>query len=121
MHSGAEVPAVAAEASLAQALIEMSRKRLGMTAVVDGERRLLGIFTDGDLRRALDDAEVDPRATSIGLLMHRDPHRIGPDRLAVEAARLMEEHKINALPVVDADDRLVGALNIHDLLRARVV
>ena len=99
----------------------MTRKGLGMTAVVDAENRLLGVFTDGDLRRALDDAAIDLRRTPLASLMTPNPKTIGADKLAVEAARLMEDHKIHALLVVDADNRVVGALNIHDLLRARVV
>jgi arabinose-5-phosphate isomerase len=121
MHAGADVPRVGADASLSDALVEMSRKRLGMTAIVDAEDRLLGVFTDGDLRRALDDAGNDLRGTPVLKAMTRNPKTIGPDKLAVEAAHLMEEHKINALIVVDAGQRVVGALNIHDLLRARVV
>ncbi|HET6436058.1 MAG TPA: CBS domain-containing protein, partial [Xanthomonadaceae bacterium] len=78
-------------------------------------------FTDGDLRRTLDDAGVDMRATTIGDVMTRAPKTIGSDALAAEAAQLMEAHKISALVVVDGDHRVVGALNIHDLLRARVV
>ena len=120
MHTGDEVPRVADSATLGEALMEMSRKRLGMTAVVDGEGRLAGLFTDGDLRRTLD-AGVDVRGTGIASLMTASPRTIGEDALAVEAARLMEAHKINALLVVDAERRVVGALNIHDLLRARVV
>ena len=121
MHTGPEVPRVDEAASLSEALVEMSRKRLGMTAIVDGENRLLGVFTDGDLRRALDDAKTDLRGTPVLKSMTRHPKTIGPEKLAVEAAHLMEEHKINALVVVDAEQRVVGALNIHDLLRARVV
>ena len=121
MHAGADVPRVGAEATLSEALVEMSRKRLGMTAVVDGEGRLLGLFTDGDLRRALDDSDVDVRTTRIADVMTRSPKTIGSDALAVEAAQSMEAHKIGGLLVVDADNRVVGALNIHDLLRARVV
>jgi len=121
MHAGADVPRVGAEATLSEALVEMSRKRLGMTAIVDGEGRLLGLFTDGDLRRALDDSNVDVRTTRIADVMTRSPKTIGSDALAVEAAQLMEAHKIGGLLVVDADRRVVGALNIHDLLRARVV
>jgi len=121
MHAGEEVPRVRAEASLSEALVEMSRKRLGMTAVVDDEGRMLGLFTDGDLRRTLDDEALDLRATRIGEVMTRTPKCIGSDALAVEAARMMEAHKINALLVLDEEQRVVGALNIHDLLRARVV
>lgn len=121
MHTGTDVPRVPATATVSEALVEMSRKRLGMTAVVDGDDRLLGIFTDGDLRRALDDAEVDLRATPVDRLMAHSPKTITGDRLAIEAAHLMETYKINALVVVDEHQRVVGALNIHDLLRARVV
>ncbi|HZF98774.1 MAG TPA: KpsF/GutQ family sugar-phosphate isomerase [Pseudoxanthomonas sp.] len=121
MHSGADVPRVPLEASLSDALMEMSRKRLGMTAVVDAEDRLQGLFTDGDLRRTLDNATVDVRTAKIIEVMTRQPRTISADQLAVEAARLMETHKIGGLIVVDAQQRVVGALNIHDLLRARVV
>ena len=121
MHTGAAVPRVGIGATASEALVEMSRKRLGMTAIVDGEDRLLGVFTDGDLRRAVDDDDIDLRATPVTQLMNPQPKVVGADKLAVEAARLMEDHKIHALLVVDAAGRLVGALNIHDLLRARVV
>jgi arabinose-5-phosphate isomerase len=121
MHSGDDVPRVAADATLSEALVEMSRKRLGMTAIVDGEGKLLGLYTDGDLRRTLDDSNVDLRHTRIADVMTRSPKTIGSDALAVEAAQLMETHKIGGLLVIDAERRVVGALNIHDLLRARVV
>ena len=121
MHAGDDVPRVGRDASASEALVEMSRKRLGMTAVVDDEGTLLGIFPDGDLRRALDDAQLDRRSVPVRTLMARSPKTIGAHQLAVEAAHLMEEHKINALVVVDEARRVVGALNIHDLLRARVV
>ena len=121
MHAGDEVPRIGPGASISEALVEMSRKRLGMTAVVDDAGRLLGLYTDGDLRRSLDDAAVDLRTTRIDAVMTRAPRTIDADALAVEAAQLMEAHKINALLVVDGDGRVVGALNIHDLLRARVV
>jgi arabinose-5-phosphate isomerase len=120
MHGGDELPQVRQDASLSEALMEMSRKRLGMTAVVDHDGRLLGLFTDGDLRRTLD-SPLDVRQTRIADVMTRQPRTIGADQLAAEAARLMETHKINGLIVVDGDGRAVGALNIHDLLRARVV
>jgi arabinose-5-phosphate isomerase len=121
MHTGDGIPRVPAEATVSQALVEMSRKRLGMTAVVDAQERLLGIFTDGDLRRALDVAQADLRTLPLKALMGHAPKTIGPGQLAVEAAHLMEEHKISALVVVDDQQRVVGALNIHDLLQARVV
>ncbi len=120
MHSGEDLPSVGADASLSEALVEMSRKRLGMTAVVDADGVLIGLFTDGDLRRALDSA-LDVRTAKIADVMTRNPRTIGADQLAVEAARQMETQKINGLIVVDDQGRAVGALNIHDLLRARVV
>ena len=121
MHAGDDVPRVGPEASVSEALVEMSRKRLGMTAIVDADGRLLGLYTDGDLRRSLDDEHVDLRTTRIAQVMTREPRTIDAGALAVEAAQLMEAHKINALLVVDGERRVVGALNIHDLLRARVV
>ncbi len=121
MHAGDDVPCVGEDASLSQALVEMSRKRLGMTAVVDADGRLTGLFTDGDLRRALDNPAVDVRQAGIAEVMTRQPKTIGADQLAVEAARMMETYKISGLIVVDTEQRPVGALNIHDLLRARVV
>ncbi|MBK9493202.1 MAG: KpsF/GutQ family sugar-phosphate isomerase [Xanthomonadales bacterium] len=121
MHQGEQIPAVSLQASLSEALVEMSQKRLGMTAVIDADQRLCGIFTDGDLRRALDDGACDLRNTPVEQAMNRDPKVIRSGQLAVEAARLMESHQINALVVVDDQRRVVGALNIHDLLRARVV
>lgn len=121
MHAGDEVPRVGEGATLSDALMEMSRKRLGMTAVVDAEGKLIGLFTDGDLRRTLDDAALDVRTAMIAQVMTRQPKTIAADQLAVEAARLMETHKISGLIVVDKAGRVVGALNIHDLLRARVV
>jgi arabinose-5-phosphate isomerase len=121
MHTGDDVPRVHADASISETAMEMSRKRLGMTAIVDADGRLIGVFTDGDLRRALDDARVDLRTARVSELMTRSPKAIGTDQLAVEAAHLMETHQINALIVIDENHRAVGALNIHDLLRARVV
>ncbi len=121
MHTGDAIPAVRLDATLTEALMEMSRKGLGMTAIVDDAGNLQGVFTDGDLRRSLDDHGVDMRATPVSHAMSRHPKVIGPDKLAAEAAQLMEAHKIHALLVVDAERHVVGALNIHDLLRARVV
>src|SRR5690554_973452 len=94
MHRGDEIPRVHADATLSETLVEMSRKRLGMTAVVDADNRLLGLYTDGDLRRSLDDRAIDLRSTRIDEVMTRSPRTIGPEALAVEAAQLMEAHKI---------------------------
>jgi arabinose-5-phosphate isomerase len=121
MHSGSEVPAVAVSATLADAIVEISGKGMGMTAVVDDERRVEGIFTDGDLRRCL--ARVrDLRGERVSELMTRQPRTIGPERLAIDCVELMETApKVTQLLVVDAERRLVGALHLHDLFRARVV
>ncbi len=121
MHTGDAIPTVGPDASLTAALMEMTRKGLGMTAIVDANHHLLGVFTDGDLRRAVDNAQIDLRTTEVTKLMTANPKTIRPDKLAVEAARVMEDHKIHALIVVDDESRVVGALNIHDLLRAQVV
>jgi arabinose-5-phosphate isomerase len=121
MHVGDDVPKVGPEASISEALVEISRKRLGMTAVVDAQQHLLGLYTDGDLRRSLDDARIDVRQTRIDTVMTRAPRTISAEALAVEAAQLMETHQINALLVTNRAGQVVGALNIHDLLRARVV
>ncbi|MGA9423323.1 MAG: KpsF/GutQ family sugar-phosphate isomerase, partial [Rhodanobacteraceae bacterium] len=116
MHVGAQIPTIGPTASLSDALFEMTRKGLGMTAIVDSERRIEGVFTDGDLRRAVDDGAIDLRTTPVTQLMTQGAKTITAEKLAIEAARLMEAHKIHALLVVDADKRVVGALNIHDLL-----
>ncbi len=120
MHSGDELPKVTPEVRVVDALMEMSQKGLGMTAVVDGQDRLIGVFTDGDVRRALDNS-VDVHQATIATVMSRGCKTVGPDDLAAEALNLMETHKISALLVVDDNNALVGALNMHDLLRAGVV
>ena len=120
MRKGDAIPSVSQEATLADAIIEISRKGLGMTAVVNMEKRLVGVFTDGDLRRTME-RNADPRGTRIDSVMTRNPLAIAPEALAVEAVELMERRKITQLPVVDAAGRLVGALNIHDLFRAKIL
>jgi len=120
MHTGDSLPRVGAEASLSAALLEMSRKRLGMTAIVDADNHLLGLFTDGDLRRTLD-TDIDLRNATIAQVMTQNPRTIGAGQLAVEAAHLLERHHINGLIVVDEHNCVIGALNIHDLLHAKVV
>jgi arabinose-5-phosphate isomerase len=120
MRSGEALPRVTADAPLSAGLLEMSRKGLGMTVVVDAQDRILGVFTDGDLRRALE-AQVDVHGTPMRAVMTAPGRRIGPRELAAEAVHLMEVHRITALPVADANGRLVGALNVHDLMRAGVV
>ena len=121
MHTGDLLPKVNHRATATQALMEMTRKKLGLTAVVDDNDTLIGVFTDGDLRRAVDDEMIDLRTTEVGKIMTRGGKTIGADKLAIEAARMMEHHQINALLVTDHQGVLVGALNFHDLLRARVV
>ena len=120
MHKGAEVPVVGPEDTVSTGLLEMSRKGLGMTGVADGNGQLLGVFTDGDLRRALD-RRIDVHATRMDEVMTRQCRTIGPTALAVEAVVLLERHRITALMVVDEDRRILGALNVHDLLRAGVM
>jgi len=120
MRSGDDVPRVGLDATLSDALFQITAKRLGMTAVVGADGRVAGIFTDGDLRRVLA-REGDFRTLPIVDVMTREPRTIGPDHLAVEAVELMERHRINQMLVVDADGRLVGALHIHDLTRAKVI
>ena len=120
MHTHASIPAVREDATLADAVLEISRKGLGMTAIVDASRHLLGIYTDGDLRRTLE-KKVDFNTTPVSSVMSRTPRSIGPDALAVEAVQVMEQYNINQLLVVDADKKVVGALNMHDLLKAKVI
>jgi arabinose-5-phosphate isomerase len=120
MRRGSELPVVSPETPLSQGLLEMSRKGLGMTAIVDATGRVTGIFTDGDLRRALD-RRIDVHHTTMGAVMTVAFRSIAAQELAVEAVLLMERHAINGLLVLDADGRLVGALNVHDLLRAGIL
>jgi arabinose-5-phosphate isomerase len=120
MRTGDALPRVSVAAPLTDGLLEMSRKGLGMTAIVDADERVLGIFTDGDLRRTLD-AKLDLHQATMAEVMTRGGLRIGPQELAAGAARLMETHRITCLLVVDAGQKLIGALNVHDLMRAGVV
>jgi arabinose-5-phosphate isomerase len=120
MRQGTEIPSVPLKASLSQALLEMSRKGLGMTAIVDHAGKPVGVFTDGDLRRAFE-SNLDIRSTAIADVMNANPRTIELNRLAAEAVELMEQHKINGLLAVDSEGNLVGALNMHDLLIAKVV
>jgi arabinose-5-phosphate isomerase len=120
MVKGTRLPAVPQTASLTEALLEISRKGLGMTAVVDDTGRAVGIFTDGDLRRVLEKVD-NVRSVSIADVMTPGGVCIRPQVLAAEAAQIMEQRRINALLVEDADGRLVGALNMHTLLDAGVI
>lgn len=120
MRSGKDAPAVHANATLMEAVREVSRGRLGMTAVVDDARQVIGIFTDGDIRRTLEKGQ-DFQRTPIAEVMTRNPQAIGPERLAAEAVEIMERHRISQMLVVDERGRLLGALNMHDLFRAKVI
>lgn len=114
------MPCVAESATLAEALVEMSAKGLGMVVIMNGEQ-LVGVFTDGDLRRVLDHGEINVRNERIAAHMTRNCRTVRPDLLAAEALQMMDQYKINALPVVDEQGVLVGAFNMHDMLRAGVV
>ena len=120
MHTGNALPKISRDASLKTALLEMTQKGLGMTAVVDPDGKVAGIFTDGDLRRALEHA-LDLQQARVTDLMTPNPKTIRADELAVAAVEKMDTLKINGLLVVDERDTLVGALNMHDLLKAGVV
>ncbi len=120
MRRGAEVPSVPENATFKEAVLEMSRGRIGMTAIVDREGGVRGVFTDGDLRRALEKA-LHFENTRIADIMTPSPRTIRPEALAVEAVQVMERHKVNQLLVIDERGRLVGALNMHDLFRAKVI
>ncbi|AOJ39094.1 arabinose-5-phosphate isomerase [Burkholderia lata] len=120
MRSGDDVPSVGLDATLSDALFQITAKRLGMTAVVDADGKVVGIFTDGDLRRVLA-RDGDFRTLPITDVMTRDPRTVAPDHLAVEAVELMERHRINQMLVVDADGVLIGALNMHDLFSKKVI
>jgi len=120
MRSGDDVPRVGPRATFSEVLREMTGKGLGFTAVVDDDQQVLGIFTDGDLRRLIEGG-ADLRGLSARQVMHADPRRIRADALAVDAADLMEQHRITSVLVVDEQGRLVGALNSNDLMRAKVI
>ena len=120
MHSGDELPAVTRDASLRATLLEMTQKGLGMTLILAPDRTLAGIFTDGDLRRALDKG-IDVREANIAELMTHGGKTARPEMLAAEALKIMEDHKISSLPVVNENNQAIGALNMHDLLRAGVM
>jgi arabinose-5-phosphate isomerase len=119
MRTGDQLPVVSPATKLRDGLLEMSRKGLGMTTIVDDQRRVIGVFTDGDLRRVLD-KRFDPDQTMNEVMTPR-PKTIRPRMLAAEAVHIMETSRITALPVIDDAGVLVGALNVHDLLRAGVM
>lgn len=120
MHTEDAVPYVLENASLKEAVVEITKKRLGLTAVINSQKQLIGIFTDGDVRRVFTDGEygID---TKISEIMHKQPHTILANQLAVEALEMMEQKKINGLLVVNEAHELIGAFNMHDLLKAKIV
>ena len=120
MHSGEQIPAVGCEMNLKQGLLEMTSKGLGMTVIIDEQKRVSGIFTDGDLRRVLDKG-VDVNATLMREVMNANCHTVRADQLAAEALDQMEKKRINALPVINEDRQIIGALNMHDLLQSGVI
>ncbi len=120
MHTDEEMPRVSPADSVSQAIVEMTKKRLGLSAVVDRRGLVLGVYTDGDLRRTLD-KNLDPHTTRVEDVMTREGKTIGPDALAIEAVQLMKTHKIQGLLVTSESGNLVGVLNFHDLLNAGVV
>ncbi len=120
MHTGEQMPCSLPDDLLKDALLEMSRKGLGMTVVVDQQQHVLGVFTDGDLRRGLD-RQIDIHTARVAEMMTSHCKTIAPGTLAAEALCMLQQHKINALPVVSAGGQLVGVLNMHDLLRAGVL
>ncbi len=120
MRTGNAIPQVKAETKLTSALLEITQKGMAMTAVVDAEQKILGVFTDGDLRRLME-KQLNFSELSIGEVMGKQPRTVRPEQLAVEAVEIMETHRINQLLVADAEGKLVGALHIHDLTRAKVI
>jgi arabinose-5-phosphate isomerase len=120
MRSGAQVPQVSPDATLIDIMREMTDKGLGATAVTGPNGHILGIFTDGDLRRLIETGK-DIRSLTAQAIMYPNPRRVDSNALAVDAASLMEAHRINSVLVVDSAQRLVGALNTHDLMRAKVI
>ena len=120
MRTGEDIPAVHPDVLLPAALLEVTRKGLAMTAIVDASNHVVGIFTDGDLRRLIEEGKDFSRA-QIKEVMHTNPRVLGPEQLAVDAVELMEKYRINQVLVVEKDGSLVGALHIHDLTRAKVI
>jgi arabinose-5-phosphate isomerase len=120
MRTGEQIPKVAINSSLSEGLLEMTRKGLGLTAIIDSNNMPIGIFTDGDLRRAFEQ-NVNVATSGIKEVMHKNPFTIHQSKLAIEAVEIMEQRKINALLVTNDAGALVGALNMHDLLLAKVV
>ena len=117
MHAGKLIPKVKKDTLIKDALIEMTGKHLGMTAIIDDEEKIIGLYTDGDIRRTLDGG-FDIQTTPIEKVMTKNPIVCHTDMLAAELLQIMEEKRINGIVVVDKDNKIIGALNTHDLLRA---
>jgi arabinose-5-phosphate isomerase len=120
MHKGERIPQVSEQALIKDALVEMSLKGLGMTAIINANRELVGLFTDGDLRRILDE-KIDIHTDNISTVMTKKPRVAQADMLAAQALKIMEDKKINGLIIVDTTNRVVGAMNMHDLLSSGVL
>jgi len=120
MRIGMAIPSVLPTASVSDATREISRGGIGMTVVVTPEKAVLGIFTDGDLRRAIV-GNLDLQSLTVADIMSGKPRLIGPDKLTAEAVEMMEKYKINQIPVVDENQHLIGALNMHDLFQAKAL
>ncbi|MCG6938996.1 MAG: KpsF/GutQ family sugar-phosphate isomerase [Gammaproteobacteria bacterium] len=120
MHQGERIPRVLATATVSEALLEMSKKGLGMTAITDTENRVLGIYTDGDLRRSLD-KNIDVHNTAISEVMTKNCRTTTADELAATMVKIMDQHSINGFLVTDENNKLIGAFNMHDILRAGIV
>lgn len=120
MRTGDAIPTTPPDASVAEATREISRGKIGMTVVITPERRILGIFTDGDLRRAIVNG-LDLKSLTVSDIMTRNPRVMGPEKLAAEAVEVMDKHKINQIPIVDENGLLIGALNMHDLFQAKAI
>lgn len=120
MHQGDQIPAVSADASLKQALLEMSKKGLGMTAIVESDQTVVGIYTDGDLRRTLDN-DIDIHTAKVADVMTKNCKTLPANILAAEALNTMQQHSINDLLIIDDSNKLIGALNMQDMLRAGVI
>lgn len=118
-HSGESLPVVKEDVTLREAIFEMSRKRLGMTTVVDGKGRMMGIITDGDLRRIFE-REESPLDEPVGRLMSKNPKTVSPESLAIDALRMMEDHSITSLVITGSDGKPAGVIHIHDILRAGI-
>jgi arabinose-5-phosphate isomerase len=120
MHSGDDMPTVTLDVPVSKALMEMTRTGLGTVAIVDGDLKVLGIYTDGDLRRTLD-RELDVHKAKISEVMTAQCVTVAPNILAAEGLKIMEDREINSLLVVDPEHRLIGVLSMHDLLHAGVI